>query len=86
MIWCLPMAHHFLITIVLIEVGATMVLAQHVTAKPLLENGESLARHGALRAPFHYSMWARDNSGRKSQSVRLAVSTTCALPTDGSGG
>lgn len=80
-IWCLPMAHHFLITIVLyIEVGATMVLARHVTAKPLLEAVNRW--HGTVlyAAPFHYSMWARDNSGAQIPSVRLAVSTTCALP------
>lgn len=80
-IWCLPMAHHFLITIVLyIEVGATMVLARHVTAKPLLEAVNRWKGTVLYAAPFHYSMWARDNSGVTIPSVRLAVSTTCALP------
>lgn len=80
-IWCLPMAHHFLITIVLyIETGATMVLARHVTAKPFLE-AVNLWRGTVLyAAPFHFSMLARDNSGAQIPSVRLAVSTTCALP------
>lgn len=80
-IWCLPMAHHFLITIVLyIEVGATMVLARHVTVKPLLEAVNRWQGTVLYAAPFHYSMWARDNSGAQIPSVRLAVSTTCALP------
>lgn len=80
-IWCLPMAHHFLITIVLyVEVGATMVLARHVTAKPLLEAVNRWKGTVLYAAPFHYSMWARDNSGAQIPSVRLAVSTTCALP------
>ncbi len=80
-IWCLPMAHHFLITIVLyIEAGATMVLARHVTAKPLLEAVNRWKGTVLYAAPFHYSMWARDNSGAQIPSVRLAVSTTCALP------
>jgi long-chain acyl-CoA synthetase len=80
-IWCLPMAHHFLITIVLyIEAGATMVLARHVTAKPFLDAVNRY--HGTVlyAAPFHYAMLARDNSGAQIPSVRLAVSTTCALP------
>jgi long-chain acyl-CoA synthetase len=80
-IWCLPMAHHFLITIVLyIEAGATMVLARHVTAKPFLEAVNRW--HGTVlyAAPFHFSMLARDNSNAQISSVRLAVSTTCALP------
>ncbi len=80
-IWCLPMAHHFLITIVLyIEAGATMVLARHVTAKPFLEAVNRSKGTVLYAAPFHYSMWARDNSTAQIPSVRLAVSTTCALP------
>lgn len=80
-IWCLPMAHHFLITIVLyIEVGATMVLARHVTAKPLLEAVNRWQGTVLYAAPFHYAMWARDNSATPIPSVRLAVSTTCTLP------
>lgn len=80
-IWCLPMAHHFLITIVLyVEVGATMVLARHVTAKPFLAAVERWQGTVLYAAPFHYAMWARDNSTVQIPSVRLAVSTTCALP------
>jgi long-chain acyl-CoA synthetase len=80
-IWCLPMAHHFLITIVLyIEAGATMVLARHVTAKPFLEAVNRWRGTVLYAAPFHYAMLARDNSAVQIPSVRLAVSTTCALP------
>lgn len=80
-IWCLPMAHHFLITIVLyLEVGATIVLARHVTAKPFLDAVNRWQGTVLYAAPFHYSMLARDNSGTQIPSVRLAVSTTCALP------
>ena len=82
-IWCLPMAHHFLITIVLyLEVGATVVLARHVTARPFLEAVNRW--HGTVlyAAPFHFSLLARDSSGTTMDSVRLAVSTTCALPAD----
>lgn len=82
-IWCLPMAHHFLITIVLyIEVGATIVLARHVTAKPFLEAVNRWRGTVLYAAPFHFSMWARDNSAVQIPSLRLAVSTTCALPQD----
>ena len=80
-IWSLPMAHHFLITIVLyVEVGATIVLARHVTAKPLLEAVNQWRGTVLYAAPFHYSMWARDNSTAQIPTVRMAVSTTCGLP------
>lgn len=82
-IWCLPMAHHFLITVVLyIEVGATIVLARHVTAKPFLEAVNRWKGTVLYAAPFHFSMWARDHSAVQIPSVRLAISTTCALPQD----
>ena len=80
-IWCLPMAHHFLITIVLyLSVGATVVLARHVLAKPFLEAINCWKGTVLYAAPFHFAMLARDNSELKIPSVRLAVSTTCALP------
>ncbi len=82
-IWCLPMAHHFLITIVLyLSVGATVVLARHVVAKPFLEAINRWKGTILYAAPFHFAMLARDNSGAQIPSVRLAVSTTCALPQD----
>lgn len=80
-IWCLPMAHHFLITIVLyLNVGATIVLARHVTAKPFLEAVNRWRGTVLYAAPFHYSLLARDNSGMQIGTVRMAVTTTCALP------
>jgi acyl-CoA synthetase (AMP-forming)/AMP-acid ligase II len=75
------MAHHFLITIVLyLGAGATVVLARHVTARPFLEAVERWRGTVLYAAPFHFSLLARDNSGAEIESVRLAVSTTCALP------
>lgn len=82
-IWCLPMAHHFLITIALyLGVGATVVLARHVLVKPFLEAIDRWKGTVLYAAPFHFAMLARDNSGAQIPSVRLAVSTTCALPQD----
>jgi long-chain acyl-CoA synthetase len=82
-IWCLPMAHHFLITIVLyLNAGATVVLARHVTARPFLEAANQWRGTILYAAPFHFSLLACDNSGAQIESVRLAVSTTCALPQD----
>ena len=81
--WCLPMAHHFLVTIVLyLSVGATIVLARHVLARPFLESINHHRGTVLYAAPFHYALLARDNSGSQLASVRLAVSTTCALPSD----
>ncbi len=80
-IWCLPMAHHFLVTIVLyLSAGATIVLARHVLARPFLEAINRWRGTVLYAAPFHYALLARDDSAAQLPSVRLAVSTTCALP------
>jgi len=81
--WCLPMSHHFLITIVLyLTHGATIVLSRHVVARAFLESINH--SHGTVlyAAPFHFSLLARDSSDLSLASVRLAVSTTCSLPED----
>jgi long-chain acyl-CoA synthetase len=81
--WCLPMSHHFLVTIVLyLSAGATIVLARHVLARPFLEAVNKWQGTVLYAAPFHYALLARDNSDAKISSVRLAVATTCSLPQD----
>jgi long-chain acyl-CoA synthetase len=51
-----------------------------VVAKPFLEAIIRWKGTVLYAAPFHFAMLARDNSGVQIPSVRLAVSTTCALP------
>lgn len=81
--WCLPMSHHFLITIVLyLSQGATIILARHVLARSFLDAINRFQGTVLYAAPFHYAMLARDSSSLGISSVRLAVSTTCALPED----
>ena len=80
-IWCLPMSHHFLATIVLyLSEGATIVLARHALAGPFLQAVNRWQGTVLYAAPFHYGMLARDQSAANLSTVRLAVSTTCRLP------
>jgi len=78
--WCLPMSHHFLITIILyLSEGTTTVLTKLVVPKAYLEEA---ARHRATvlyATPFQYSLLAAAGPGQGLDSVRLAVSTTCGL-------
>jgi acyl-CoA synthetase (AMP-forming)/AMP-acid ligase II len=81
--WCLPMSHHFLITIVLyLREGATIVLARHVLARPFLEAVNRWRGTVLYAVPFQYALLAGDRSGASLSSVRLAISTTCPLPQD----
>ncbi len=78
--WCLPMSHHFLVTIVLyISQGATIVLARHILSRQFLDSVNRWQGTVLYAAPFHYSLLARDGSELNLGSVRLAVSTTCGL-------
>ncbi len=80
-IWCLPMSHHFLVTIMLyLAQGATVVLARHLLSRLFLEAITRWQGTVLYAAPFHFSMLAQDTSNAKLDSVRLAVSTTCSLP------
>jgi long-chain acyl-CoA synthetase len=82
-IWCLPMSHHFLVTIVLyLAEGATVVLARHVLAAPFLEAVNRWQGTVLYASPFHFGLLARDASDVQMPSVRLAVSTTCPLTED----
>lgn len=82
-IWCLPMAHHFLVTIVLyLAQGATIVLARHVLAEPFLAAVQRWRGTVLYAAPFHYALLAQHRDGGGMPTVRLAVATTCALTED----
>lgn len=82
-IWCLPMAHHFLVTITLyVAYGATVVLARHVLAEPYLAAIQRWQGTVLYASPFHFGMLARLAGGGDIPSVRLAVSTTCSLTHD----
>jgi long-chain acyl-CoA synthetase len=79
--WCLPMAHHFLVTIVLyLCQGATVALMPDTLAQTFLETVNRVHATVLYASPFHYALLARDRTGVQMPSVRLAVSTTCALP------
>jgi long-chain acyl-CoA synthetase len=79
-LWCLPMVHHFVVTIILyLRQGAGLVLVRHAVAGEWLED---IARNRITvlyASPFHYDALSRDTSGKGLPSVRLAVSTTTAL-------
>jgi long-chain acyl-CoA synthetase len=78
--WNLPMAHHFLITIVLyLSVGATVVLARHTRPRSFLADVNLWHCTVLYAAPRYFALLAQDNSKLQMPSVRLAVSTTSSL-------
>jgi len=85
-LWLLPMAHHFVVSILLyLRFGATILLPASSLARPALELA---AREGATvlyASPFHHHLLSKDASGIGLPALRLAVSTAEGLRADVAG-
>ena len=80
-VWILPMAHHFAVSIMLyLREGATTLIVNSHLAEDVLA---AARRHGGTvlyGAPFHHALLAFEASGQPWPGLRLAVSTAAALP------
>jgi len=82
-IWILPIAHHFAVSIVLyLWHGATTVLTRSHLAEEVLTVARRHEATVLYAAPFHHRLLAAEASGREWPSLRLAVSTACRLPVE----
>jgi long-chain acyl-CoA synthetase len=80
-LWMLPLAHHFAVSIVLyLHAGAVTVLEPSPAREDILAAAEAHAATVMYGAPFHYAMLGADPGGFRWPSLRLAVSTAAALP------
>ncbi len=80
-VWILPLAHHFAVSIMLYLLhGATTIIENSHLAEDVL--GAGIAHGGTVLsgAPFHHALLAAEESGRAWSTLRLAVSTAAALP------
>jgi long-chain acyl-CoA synthetase len=79
-LWLLPMAHHFVVSILLyLRAGATVLLPSGSLARPVLELAARERATVAYASPFHYQLLAKDASGIALDALRLAVSTAEGL-------
>ncbi len=79
-LWTLPMAHHFAVSILLyLSAGAGVVLEDSHLATDLLDAANRWGATVMYGAPYHYRLLAGDVSGRSWSTLRLAVSTAAAL-------
>jgi acyl-CoA synthetase (AMP-forming)/AMP-acid ligase II len=82
-LWVLPMAYHFIVTIVMyVRYGVTISVAKDLLAATLIGRAEEHDTTILYAAPTHYRMLAADASGRGMPSLRLAISTCSAMPRD----
>jgi long-chain acyl-CoA synthetase len=79
-LWTLPMAHHFAVSIVLYLLeGATTVLENAHLAAEILETARRTGSTVIYGSPFHHSLLAAEPSGLPWPTLRLAVSTASSL-------
>lgn len=79
-LWMLPMAHHFAVSIVLyLYHGACTVLASSHLAAEVLSTAEATRATVIYGAPFHFSLLATDRGGYGWPDLRLAVATAAPL-------
>ncbi len=79
-LWTLPMAHHFAVSIVLYLLeGATTVLEESHLAEDILRTARRTGATVLYASPFHHALLAADTSGASWETLRLAVSTASSL-------
>jgi long-chain acyl-CoA synthetase len=79
-LWLLPMAHHFLVSILLyLRYGATILLPTSSFAAPVLDFARRERPTAFYASPYHYGLLAKDRSELRLDGVRLAVSTADGL-------
>ena len=80
-VWILPMAHHFAVSIMLyLRAGATTVIVNSHLAEDILHAARQHGGTVLYGAPFHHALLSADPSGLSWPTLRLAVSTAAALP------
>jgi long-chain acyl-CoA synthetase len=79
-LWLLPMAHHFVVSILLyLKSGATILLPDSPLAREILEFANREGPTVAYASPHHYKLLANDTSALGLESLRLAISTAEGL-------
>jgi len=75
-LWLLPMAHHFVVSILLyLRFGATLLIPASSLARPVLELAARERATVFYASPFHHHLLSKDASGIALPDVRLAIST-----------
>ena len=80
-VWILPMAHHFAVSIMLyLRAGATTLIVNSHLAGDVLTAATNHGGTVLYGAPFHHALLAAEGSGRPWPTLRLAVSVAASLP------
>ncbi len=82
-LWVLPMAFHFFVSIVLyLRYGATIVICPDHFAETMLELSNEHKATFLYAAPIHYRLLAANESETQFETLQRAISTAISLPVE----
>ncbi len=82
-LWVLPMAFHFLVTIlVYIRSGCCIVVCKDLLAQTIIDAANQYHATMLYASPMHYRLLAADVSDKQMPSLKCAISTSAGLPSD----
>jgi long-chain acyl-CoA synthetase len=82
-LWILPMAFHFLVSIlVYIRLGAKIIVCKDILAHTLINAANQHHATMLYAAPMHFRLLAADTSGEMMPTLKVAISTSSAIPTN----
>jgi long-chain acyl-CoA synthetase len=80
-LWVLPMAFHFIVSIVLyINVGASIIICNDFLASSILSYANNYNATLLYASPMHIRLLASDVSGLVFKSLKKVISTSTAIP------
>ncbi len=80
-LWVLPMAFHFLVSIlVYIRSGAAIIVCKDLLAQTLIDAANQYKATLLYASPMHFRLLAADLSGKRMPTLRYAISTSSAIP------
>lgn len=80
-LWILPMAFHFLVSIlVYLRVGATIIVAKDLLASSLINAANQYQATLLYAAPMHFRLLAADMTAERMPTLKAAISTSSAIP------
>ncbi len=80
-LWVLPMAFHFLVTVlVYLRCGASMIVCKDLLAQTMIHNANQHNATLLYASPMHFRLLAADLSAKQMPTLKYAISTSAGLP------
>ncbi len=80
MLWVLPMAFHFVVSILLyVRYGVCTIISNHFLATSIIETANKYKASHLYASPLHYRLLASEKSQLKFETLRTAISTSAHL-------